>query len=167
MIFWTTLSNLPLGTLLVVEEDGTLIRVKYLDFEPSEDFVRSLLGKTDNEMYHQHTPFLNRTEAELREYFAGEREEFTIPYRYSGTSFQQRVWDSIASIPFGETLTYGDIAHHIDHPNASRAIGNACGRNPLPIIVPCHRVTGANGSLGGYSSGLEKKRFLLRLEEVS
>lgn len=167
MIFWTVLTDTPLGTILLVEEDGVLIRVKYLDSQPTSSRIEEYIGAAGEDIYQQDTPFLNAVEAQLREYFAGNRTRFDLPFRYRGTDFQQYVWDVIASVPFGEYVTYGEIAERINHPNAARAIGNACGRNPIPIIVPCHRVLGSKGALGGYSSGLDKKRWLLGLEKIT
>ena len=101
---------------------------------------------------------------ELREYFAGHRRTFTVPLRPDGTGFQQIVWRALLAIPFGETRSYGQIAAAIGRPSASRAVGAANGRNPLAIIVPCHRVVGANGHLTGYSGGMDIKRWLLAHE---
>lgn len=101
---------------------------------------------------------------QLREYFAGERKVFDISYRFPGTDFQRAVWREIEKIPFGETLTYGDIARAITRPGAMRAVGLACGQNPFSIIVPCHRVVGAGSKLTGYGGGLWRKRWLLAFE---
>jgi methylated-DNA-[protein]-cysteine S-methyltransferase len=101
---------------------------------------------------------------QLREYFAGTRREFDLPLRLQGTEFQQRVWHSLTEIPYGETLSYGQLAKRIGNPNASRAVGLANGSNPISIMVPCHRVIGADGSLTGYGGGLERKRWLLAHE---
>lgn len=101
---------------------------------------------------------------ELREYFAGKRRDFTVTLRPQGTAFQLAVWKALRAIPYGETISYGELARRIGRPSASRAVGAANGANPLPIIVPCHRVIGANGSLTGFGGGVETKRFLLGLE---
>ena len=101
---------------------------------------------------------------QLREYFAGERHEFTLPLAPQGNAFELRVWDALCEIPYGETVSYGEIARRIGSPTAARAVGLANGRNPIAVIVPCHRVIGADGSLTGYGGGLERKRFLLDLE---
>jgi methylated-DNA-[protein]-cysteine S-methyltransferase len=102
---------------------------------------------------------------ELLGYFAGTRTLFSIPLSDGGaTAFQRAVWDALRAIPYGETRSYGDVARAIGQPGAARAVGAACGANPLPIVVPCHRVIAADGSLGGYSAGLKWKRALLRLE---
>ena len=101
---------------------------------------------------------------QLREYFAGQRSEFDVPLTLAGTPFERRVWELLREIPYGETTTYGEIARQIGKPSAARAVGLANGRNPIAVIVPCHRVIGSDGSLTGYGGGLERKRMLLDLE---
>lgn len=113
------------------------------------------------------SPLLDAAEAQLREYFAGARRTFDLPLAPHGTAFQRRVWAALRTIPYGETRTYGELAAAIDSPNASRAVGMANHRNPIPIIIPCHRVIGANGTLTGYAGGLEIKRRLLALEGIN
>jgi methylated-DNA-[protein]-cysteine S-methyltransferase len=101
---------------------------------------------------------------QLNEYFAGTRREFLLPLRMHGTAFQRRVWQRLTEIPYGTTWSYGQLARRIGNPKASRAVGLANGRNPISILVPCHRVIGADGSLTGYGGGLERKRWLLAHE---
>ncbi len=113
------------------------------------------------------SPLLDAAEAQLREYFAGARRTFDLPLAPHGTAFQQRVWAALRAIPYGETRTYGELAAAIGNPSASRAVGMANHRNPIPIIIPCHRVIGANGTLTGYAGGLEIKRRLLALEGIN
>jgi methylated-DNA-[protein]-cysteine S-methyltransferase len=103
---------------------------------------------------------------QLEEYFAGSRRAFDLPLRLEGTAFQQRVWRELCEIPYGETWSYGQLAQRIGNPTGSRAVGLANGRNPVSILVPCHRVIGADGSLTGYGGGLERKRWLLAHEGV-
>ena len=111
-------------------------------------------------------PLLDRAERQLGEYFAGERTEFDLPLASDGTEFQNKVWSELARIPYGETATYGEIARRLGYePGISRAVGAANGANPIPIVVPCHRVIGADGSLTGYAGGLERKKILLDLEQ--
>ncbi|HEY3851555.1 MAG TPA: methylated-DNA--[protein]-cysteine S-methyltransferase [Steroidobacteraceae bacterium] len=107
---------------------------------------------------------LPETARQLEEYFAGTRRDFDLPMRLAGTEFQRRVWKHLTDIRYGETLSYGELAKRIGNPNASRAVGLANGRNPIPILVPCHRVIGADGSLTGYGGGLDRKRWLLAHE---
>lgn len=141
----------PIGPMTLVQEGEALAR---LDFDvPSQP--------------EEATPLLLEACRQLREYFAGERKVFALPLAPEGTAFQKKVWAALRDIPWGETRSYGDIARAIGKPAASRAVGMANGRNPLPIFIPCHRVIGTNGSITGYSGGLEKKRFLLRLEGIS
>lgn len=102
--------------------------------------------------------------AQLRDYFAGKRREFDLPLAPEGTPFQLKVWSALRTIPYGETWSYGELARRIRKPKAARAVGAANGQNPIPIIVPCHRVIGANGSLTGFGGGLKIKRILLELE---
>jgi methylated-DNA-[protein]-cysteine S-methyltransferase len=103
---------------------------------------------------------------QLAEYFAGERQQFDVPLRLSGTQFQRTVWQELLQIPFGATITYAELAQRVGRPQASRAVGNANGRNPISIVVPCHRVIGANGKLTGYAGGVPKKRWLLDRESA-
>jgi methylated-DNA-[protein]-cysteine S-methyltransferase len=107
---------------------------------------------------------LSDAAAQLEAYFAGELEDFDLPLAPEGTDFQRRVWDAVAAIPYGSTATYGGIAAAIGRPSACRAVGAANGRNPLPIVIPCHRVVGSAGALTGYGGGLDRKRALLDLE---
>jgi methylated-DNA-[protein]-cysteine S-methyltransferase len=102
--------------------------------------------------------------AQLHEYFAGERTVFDLALVMDGTPFERRVWTALTEIPYGETLSYGELARRLGQPSAARAVGLANGRNPISVIVPCHRVIGANGTLTGYGGGLERKRILLELE---
>lgn len=111
------------------------------------------------------TALLEEAVRQLREYFAGQRREFDLPLRLRGTAFQMQVWQALQAIPYGEVRTYGEIARAIGKPKACRAVGMANHNNPISIIVPCHRVVGAGGSLTGYGGGLENKRFLLELEK--
>lgn len=110
---------------------------------------------------------LAEASAQLRAYFAGQRSHFTLPLDPLGTPFQHRVWQALADIPFGETRSYSAIAHAIENDRAVRAVGAANGRNPLPIVVPCHRVIGRDGSLTGYAGGLPIKRWLLAHEGIA
>lgn len=116
-----------------------------------------------NELADYH-PLLSQAKQQLQEYFAGQRTVFSLPLEPIGTDFQQLVWRGLQNIGFGQTMAYRELAAHIQRPRAMRAVGGANGCNPLPIIIPCHRVIAANGNIGGYSAGLERKRWLLRHE---
>ena len=111
------------------------------------------------------TPLLRKAAEEIGEYFAGSRRKFTLPLAPEGTPFQQKVWEALRTIPYGETRSYQDIAASIGNPNAARAVGLANNRNPILIMIPCHRVVGKNKKLVGYAAGLERKEYLLALEK--
>lgn len=111
-------------------------------------------------------PLLNHCASELAQYFAGQRTSFSVPLDAHGSEFQHRVWNMLVSIPFGQSRSYGELAADLGDVKLTRAVGSANGRNPISIIVPCHRVIGADGSLTGYAGGLERKLFLLRLEGI-
>lgn len=149
---WLVIDS-PIGPLRLVAAAGALTAIEFSPFHDHLDEV------TDDE------PVLLQAAAQLAQYFAGERTEFELPLAPKGTAFQQRVWAELRKIGYGETASYGDIAHRLGLTNAaSRAVGTANGRNPIPIVVPCHRVIGADGSLTGYAGGIERKRVLLELE---
>jgi methylated-DNA-[protein]-cysteine S-methyltransferase len=150
-----TVTDSPYGPLTLVADDGVLCGLYMTDQRhrpPEETF-----GTRDDTVFAE-------TEEQLKAYFAGELKEFTVELRLNGTPFQRTVWDELRRIPYGETRTYGRLAGILGAPAASRAVGLANGRNPIGIIVPCHRVIGANGSLTGYGGGLERKQRLLDFE---
>lgn len=144
-----------LGDLLVATNERGLVHV---------DFVAGLRALPEMRGWQQDSAALAPFLAEFAAYFAGRLQRFTLPLAARGTAFQQTVWLALGDIPYGETRSYSDIARAIGKPNAVRAIGAANGRNPLSIIVPCHRVIGQNGSLTGYAGGLQIKQRLLQLE---
>ncbi|MDF2155213.1 methylated-DNA--[protein]-cysteine S-methyltransferase [Vibrio sp. CAU 1672] len=114
---------------------------------------------------HDLHPILSQTVTQLGEYFAGQRSHFDLPLAATGTDFQMRVWQALTTIPYGETWSYQELANAIGNPNAVRAVGLANGKNPISIVVPCHRVVGKSGKLTGYAGGVERKRRLLALEQ--
>ena len=116
-------------------------------------------------MEQSDTPTLRKAAQELSEYFAGNRKEFDIPLNPKGTDFQKSVWNALCTIPYGKTMSYGQVAAQIGNPKASRAVGMANNKNPIPILIPCHRVIGANGKLVGYGGGIWMKQKLLELEQ--
>jgi methylated-DNA-[protein]-cysteine S-methyltransferase len=145
------------GTLqLVASEKG--LRALLWEHEPSE---RVSVGDSKEEQYH---PILQQAMRELDEYFTGKRKVFTVLLDPVGTPFQLCAWDALRKIPYGQTRSYGEQARMIGKPKASRAVGAANGKNPLSIIVPCHRVIGSNGSLTGFAGGLSVKKKLLEIE---
>ncbi len=111
------------------------------------------------------SPFLTTCLRQLRDYFSGKKRSLELPLSLAGTDFQKKVWRQLRKIPHGQTVSYADVARAIGHPKAVRAVGNANGKNRIPIIIPCHRVIASDGKLGGYSSGLARKRWLLRHEK--
>lgn len=149
----------PLGRLHLIASDQELL---CLAFDQNRDACQSRLGVS--EMSEQGNPVLDRAQQELQEYFAGKRRSFSVPIKLQGTSFQQRAWEALLHIPFGATISYGEQARDLGVAAAVRATGTANGRNPIAIIVPCHRVVRGDGTLGGYAGGVELKASLLELE---
>lgn len=151
MTFRCTVDS-PIGMLTLVEEDGAL---KELHFGAQPH------ARQDD------TPLLEQAAQELSEYFGGQRKQFTVPLSPEGTAFQQKCWQALCKIPYGETRTYAQQADLIGRPKACRAVGMANHRNPLPIFIPCHRVIGKNGKLTGYAGGLKTKEILLTIERMN
>lgn len=150
---WTY--SFPVGKLWIGEENGVITRLVYVD-----------LDKGDVESFQEEkTPIIEKAATQLEEYFAGKRQDFDLPMAFQGTEFQKKVWQALMTIPFGKTCSYKDIAEQIGNPKGARAVGMANNRNPMAIIVPCHRVVGHNGSLTGYAGGLTAKEYLLDLEQ--
>jgi methylated-DNA-[protein]-cysteine S-methyltransferase len=161
--YYTTTLESPCGPLLcVVDEAGAVVRIEFGKGRDSQKITEKMRER-GIEVVEDPT----RTAAvsrQLEEYFAGKRREFDLVLAPKGTPFERSVWDELRRIPFGETRSYGEIARAIGRPSASRAVGRANGANPIPIVVPCHRVIGANGSLTGFGGGLEAKSRLLEIE---
>ena len=149
----------PMGDLKLVADGSALIGLYFVGC----DHVPAASSRWKLEAKH---PVLQQAAKQLEEYFLGKRKSFPVPLRLAGTDFQQRVWQQIALIPYRETIHYTDLAKRAGASHAIRAVGTATSRNPLSIIVPCHRVVGKNGSLCGFAGGLERKRHLLELENL-
>ena len=163
---YTKYMDSPIGKLILEADDNGITRVEFaVDSLPLQGKVAFAKQMTD-EVESPNFPLLEEAERQLREYFDGVRRDFDLPLSRHGTPFQMAVWDALCEIPYGETRTYGDIARQISKPGAARAVGLANNRNPICIVVPCHRVIGADGSLVGYAGGLDKKEALLKLEGV-
>lgn len=141
----------PVGKLCIGEENDSITRVTW--------------SKVPEEYIQEETELILNCKIQLEEYFAGKRKNFDLPLAPKGTDFQKRVWKALTDIPYGETRTYGEIAAAVGNPKAARAVGMANNKNPIGIIVPCHRVVGADGKLVGYAGGMEKKEWLLNLEQ--
>ncbi|HEU4961297.1 MAG TPA: methylated-DNA--[protein]-cysteine S-methyltransferase [Sphingomonas sp.] len=146
----------PVGRLTLVASERHLIAIAWQRETDEPPF-----GAVREDDPH---PVLDETERQLGAYFAGDLQDFDLPLAFRGTDFQRQVWHALLTIPFGETRSYRDIAVQLGRPTATRAVGAANGANPIPIVAPCHRVIGANGSLTGFGGGLENKAFLLDLE---
>ena len=146
-------TNTKIGNMAIIEQDNKMIEIQI-----NQEIKEHILQKD--------TPLLKEAEKQLLEYLEGKRKAFDVPLNPKGTKFMQEVWTALQEIPYGETRTYGQIAQIIGKPKAARAVGMANHRNPIPIIIPCHRVIGSNGKLVGYGLGMEKKEFLLTLEGI-
>ena len=155
----------PIGPLTLVADGGALTAVYMENHKrgPAPETLGPLVS--DNDAAGAGALVLARTRDQLGEYFAGERRDFTLPLAPAGNPFRQRVWTLLLEIPYGETRTYGDLARQLGDKNLAQAVGAANARNPVSIIIPCHRVVGAAGALTGYAGGLPRKRHLLGLED--
>jgi len=154
----------PVGRLFVGASDQGLHLIKFLDQRDSEGDLIAELETAAGEPASRGGAAIDQPVRQLREYFAGKRHEFDLTLAPKGTEFQLKVWEALRSIPPGATTSYGAIAEAIGKPTASRAVGAANGRNPISIVVPCHRVVGSNGTLTGYGGGLDRKAWLLNHE---
>jgi methylated-DNA-[protein]-cysteine S-methyltransferase len=157
-LFYTWMES-PTGKLLLAADEAGLRHIIFEDgrdpAEPRPEWRRAANGDA---------PVIGETMRQLRAWFSGELREFDLPLVAQGSAFNQRVWRELCNIPYGETISYGELARRVGSPNASRAVGRANGANPIPIVIPCHRVVGHDGRLTGYGGGLPRKGFLLTLE---
>ena len=144
--------NSPIGLLLIRSDEGAITEVSFA----GDDSVSASGSECDA---------LSKCVAEFDLYFEGKLKEFTVPLKLIGTDFRKKCWEALQTIPYGETINYKQLAEKVGNPKASRAVGGANHHNPIVVIVPCHRVIGANGSLTGFGGGLDKKQFLLELEK--
>ncbi len=157
MKYFYTVMKSPVGDITLIADKKNLCAICWPDQKPDNRKFKDLDRDDSNKV-------LKTTVKQLRSYFGGKTEEFDLPLRAVGTDFQERVWNALRSIKYGQTVSYADIAKKVGNPKAVRAVGSAIGKNPLSIIVPCHRVIGSNGELTGFSGGLKTKEFLLNLE---
>ncbi len=154
---WTVMDS-PIGDLRIVERDGAITQIEFSPFRDHDGRPRGV--RSDD------TPVLVEAVAQLRAYFARELKEFDLPLAPVGSMFQRSVWDQLVLIGYGETASYGEIARRLGKTNAaSRAVGLANGSNPIPIVIPCHRVIGSDGTLTGYAGGIARKQTLLEIEQ--
>ena len=149
----------PVGVLKLVASDKGIVAILWENDKPNRVRLKYCVEKRDN-------PLLEEAEGQLNAYFAGKLEQFSLPLDIAGTEFQNKVWNALLTIPFGQTRSYQQIAQQIGHPKAMRAVGAANGKNPIPLVIPCHRVINSNGQLGGYSGALWRKEWLLKHEGV-
>ena len=147
----------PIGRLKLVASNKGVVAILWENDNPRRVRLKELVED-------DHHPMLVKTERQLNEYFAGKRRDFSLDLDVRGTKFQNDVWQALLAIPFGETRSYGQLAKQLGNENATRAVGAANGRNPISIVVPCHRVIGASGKLTGFAGGLDAKAYLLDLE---
>lgn len=154
------ITDTPLGPIRLAANDDALVALDWIDPADAAEAARTAGASPDA------TRVLDETEAQLRQYFAGTRDRFDLPLDPAGTEFRRAVWTAMLDIPYGETETYGDMARRVG--SVARAVGGACGANPIPIVIPCHRVVGGGHSIGGFSArgGVDTKRFLLHLERA-
>ena len=151
--------NFPLCPLGIAEEDGAICRIFFYKIKTPDSFSKAGFVETE-------TPLIKKAASQLQEYFDGIRKKFNLPLALKGTDFQVKVWKALQDIPYGKTGSYGELAAITGNAKACRAVGMANNRNPIVIIVPCHRIIGSDGSLTGYAGGLDLKQKLLELEGV-
>ena len=148
----------PIGKLLLIADGPVLRELRFAGSWETADIAPD---------WRRGGEVLARAEAQLGEYFAGSRREFDVPLAPEGTEFQHRVWHTLRAIPFGVTISYAELARRLGEPSAIRAVGAANGRNPIPVIIPCHRVIGSDGSMIGFGGGIELKKRLLQMEQMA
>lgn len=151
---YSRIIDTQIGKMIAISSQSAIVSFNFLE--------ESKTYQTTNASH----PLLLRLEEEIGEYFAGKRREFSLPLSPNGTEFQKGVWNTLLKIPYGETVSYAQEAKIFGNPKATRAVANANGKNPISIIIPCHRVIASNGSIGGYTGGVWRKEFLLSLERA-
>ena len=154
MLYYVELETI-VGQVYIIADEDAIVEIQFAQENKS-------LGNAKR----QETPLLHEAKRQLEEYFAGQRASFSLPLNPQGTEFQKKVWQQLEAIPYGETRSYGQIAAAVGNPKACRAVGGANHNNPIAIVIPCHRVIGANGKLTGYGGGLDIKEKLLKLEGI-
>ncbi len=157
MAYYYTVMKSPVGDITLIADNVSLREIYWPNQKPDRVKFPNLENKDGGRV-------LKLAVKQLESYFSGKRKEFNLPLKPVGTEFQKEVWEALRSISYGETVSYGDIARRIGRPKAVRAVGAAIGKNPLSIMIPCHRVIGASGKLTGFAGGLSTKEFLLNLE---
>lgn len=155
-VYYDILSS-PIGDLLLIAQEFALKKIVFQPKDKAHEIHPEWIQGSD---------LLEHTKNELKAYFNGQLKEFTVNVNPHGTPFQKQIWKEVKSIPYGKVCSYQDVANNIDHPTACRAVGRANSQNPIPIIIPCHRVIGKSGKLTGYAGGLDRKQSLLKLEGI-
>lgn len=162
-LLWTVMES-PVGNVLIVVSDVGMRRVEFVDDDNFEINLKQSRGMKTSDAQRD---LLKRSNDELHQYFLGKRTEFSVPLDINGTEFQKRAWDALLQIPFGQTRSYLEQAKMIGQPSAVRAVGSANSKNPVAIVVPCHRVIASSGALSGYAGGIDKKTWLLQHEKMA
>ena len=154
----------PLGSVILMSCHGKLV---YANWDSPECLKKlaKIESHVSDSYIEEDDEILNETQRQLEEYFAGKRKLFNLPLEFTGTEFQKQTWQNMVAIPYGQTVTYKELATAVARPKGARAIANICGANPIAIIIPCHRVVASNGKPGGYTGGVDKKLALLELEK--
>jgi AraC family transcriptional regulator of adaptative response/methylated-DNA-[protein]-cysteine methyltransferase len=155
----------PVGVLVAGATEEGVCLLEFRDRELLETQVSKIRSRVGPTAAGSH-PLLDQLAIELEEFFSGRRREFSVPLVYPGTRFQERVWNALRAIPYGETISYEELARRVGAPSGQRAVGHANGQNPIAIVIPCHRVVNKSGKLGGYGGGLWRKKILLGLEQA-
>jgi AraC family transcriptional regulator, regulatory protein of adaptative response / methylated-DNA-[protein]-cysteine methyltransferase len=163
-VIYITRVPTPLGLMMAGSVQNKLCLLEFCDRRQLHTELDQIQKRFHGSVLTAHCPLFDDVQKQLDEYFSGERQDFTLPLHLAGTPFQEEVWRALLKIPYGRTRSYGEQAEMIGKPEAVRAVGHANGQNHIAIIVPCHRVIGANGTLTGYGGGLERKRWLLNHE---
>lgn len=164
-ILYSSWLETPLGSMLAICDESRLYLLEFVDRKGLENEIKRLRKRLNVAILPERKGVMNLLEQELQEYFSGKRIEFTIPLFFVGSDFQKNVWNELAKIPVGHTISYKELAIKLGNPSAYRAVANANGANQLSILIPCHRVINTNGNLGGYGGGLARKEWLLRHEK--
>ncbi|SER48229.1 methylated-DNA-[protein]-cysteine S-methyltransferase [Gracilibacillus ureilyticus] len=164
-LFYTEMDS-PIGKLTLVGSEDTIFSLNYGSYTANKEYLlKWCIQHQFSPVIHYDRNILKEVQIQLTEYFQGLRSQFSIKYKLFGTEFQKKVWNALTQVPYGETYSYKQIAETIGSPKAVRAVGGANNKNPLSIVIPCHRVIGIDGKLVGYGGGLEKKTYLLDLEK--
>ncbi|MDO1605848.1 methylated-DNA--[protein]-cysteine S-methyltransferase [Lactobacillus sp. YT155] len=162
-LYWSLVKT-KLGSMVVISDDEKIFLLEFVNNEKLTKEIPAFKKRLNAKITKRKTDVIQQLQKELDEYFAGKRINFDLPTQLVGTDFQESVWKELTKIPSGQTISYKDLARGIGNPNATRAAANATGKNPVALIVPCHRVISNDGSIGGYGGGLDRKEWLLEHE---